>query len=146
MTRGRNTGSVKIINTNIFSDKNPYFPLEQVTRCMILLHFFGLGDVLRRFELEQLTGLNLMGFRPLNLDDLVIWSQKVAKQQHWDADRIHNDVLQLWINQAEEIDEWKVRLKHSPGEVELLAGIGDERSWQRHWESLLRQTPRGDRA
>jgi len=113
---------------------------------MILIHFFGLGHVLRRFELEQLTGLNLMGFRPLNLDDLVIWSEGVAQQQHWDADRIHNDVLQLWINQAEEIDEWKVRLKHSPGEVELLAGIGDERSWQRHWESLLRQTPRGGRA
>ena len=60
---------------------------------MILLHFFGLGDVLRRFELEQLTGLNLMGFRPLNLDDLVIWSQEVALQHQWDADRIHHDVL-----------------------------------------------------
>ena len=54
---------------------------------MILLHFFGLGDVLRRFELEQLTGLNLMGFRPVALDDLVIWSQRVADQQRWDADQ-----------------------------------------------------------
>ena len=113
---------------------------------MILLHFFGLGDVLRRFELEQLTGLNLMGFRPITLDDLVIWSQGVAHQQHWDADRIHHDVLQLWINQAEEIDEWRVRLKQSPANVELLAGIGDDRCWQQHWEGMLRQTPWGGRA
>ncbi len=113
---------------------------------MILLHFFGLGDVLRRFELEQLTGLNLMGFRPLNLDDLVIWSQEVALQHQWDADRIHQDVLRLWINQADDISAWKLRLQHSPGEVELLAGIGDEQSWQRHWERLLRKTPRGGRA
>ena len=69
---------------------------------MILLHFFGLGDVLRRFELEQLTGLNLMGFRPIALDELVIWSQRVADQQRWDAERIHHDVLNLWIDQAEE--------------------------------------------
>ena len=42
---------------------------------MILLHFFGLGDVLRRFELEQITGLTIMGFRPLSLDELMHWSQ-----------------------------------------------------------------------
>ncbi len=36
---------------------------------MILLHFFGLGDLLHRFELEQITGLIIMGFRPLSLDE-----------------------------------------------------------------------------
>ena len=113
---------------------------------MILLHFFGLGDVLRRFELEQLTGLNLMGFRPLALDDLVIWSQRVADQQRWDAERLHHDVLNLWIEQAEEIGVWKQRLQQSPHNVELLAGIGDERTWQQHWECMLRQTPPGERA
>ena len=113
---------------------------------MILLHFFGLGDVLRRFELEQLTGLNLMGVRPIALDELVIWSQRVADQQRWDAERIHHDVLNLWIDQAEEINVWKQRLQQSPADVELLAGIGDEHTWQQHWESMLRQTPPGGRA
>ena len=93
---------------------------------MILLHFFGLGDVLRRFELEQLTGLNLMGFRPLNLDDLVIWSQEVALQHQWDADRIHQDVLRLWINQADDISAWKLRLQHSPGCLLYTSDAADE--------------------
>ena len=112
---------------------------------MILLHFFGLGNVLRRFELEQITGLNLMGFRPLTLDELMIWSQQVASQHHWDIDQIQNDVLNLWIDQANEIRMWKQRLQQSPDEVELLAGIGDEHGWQSHWEEMLRQTPRGNR-
>ena len=112
---------------------------------MILLHFFGLGDVLRRFELEQITGLNLMGFRPVTLDELMIWSQQVATQQHWDSNQIHNDVLKLWIHQADEISTWKKRLLQSPDEVELLAGIGDAQGWQSHWEQMLRQSPRGHR-
>ena len=108
---------------------------------MILLHFFGLGDLLRRFELEQLTGLHLMGFRPITLDDLVLWSQRVADQQHWDSDSVSQDVLNLWVSQADEINAWKHLLQSSPNNIELLAGIGDERSWQQHWEGMLRQTP-----
>ena len=107
---------------------------------MIHLHFFGLGDVLRRFELEQLTGLSLMGFRPVTLDGLVLWSHNVAIQHHWDSESIQRDVLNLWLDKAEEISSWKHRLRHSPEEITLLAGIGDERTWRRHWEFMLRQT------
>ena len=91
---------------------------------MIFLHFFGLGDVLRRFELEQITGLSITGFRPLSLDGLMHWSQNMADQQKWGGKAIPQGV-----NQA-------------PAEVELLAGIGDQHTWRDHWEGLLRQTPR----
>ena len=113
---------------------------------MVLLHFFGLGNGLRRFELEQITGLNLMGFRPVTLDQLVMWSQEVAAQQRWDVERIHNDVVEVWMDQAEEINQWRHRLRQAPHDVQLLAGIGDLHSWQRHWEGMLRQTPPGNRA
>ena len=108
---------------------------------MIHLHFFGLGDVLRRFELEQLTGLTLMGFRPVTLDGLVLWSHHVSTQYNWDSETVQRDVCNLWLAKAEEISVWKQRLQHSPDEMALLAGIGDERTWRQHWESMLRQTP-----
>ena len=109
---------------------------------MILLHFFGLGDVLRRFELEQITGLTIMGFRPLSLDELMHWSQNMADQHHWDGEAIRHDVMSTWLDQAEDITRWRHRLDQAPAEVELLAGIGDQRTWRDHWEGMLRQTPR----
>ena len=109
---------------------------------MILLHFFGFGDVLRRFELAQITGLTIMGFRPLTLDGLMQWSQNIANQQDWDVEAIHQDVMGTWLDQAEDITRWRHRLDQAPAEVELLAGIGDQHTWRDHWEGLLRQTPR----
>ena len=115
---------------------------KKVIRVMILPHFFGLGDVLRRFELEQITGLKLMGFRPLSLDELMHWSQHIADQQCWDAYEIRNNVMSTWLDQAEEISSWRQRLQQAPADVELLAGIGDQHTWRDHWEGMLRQTPR----
>ena len=115
--------------------------MQHAVASMIHLHFFGLGDVLRRFELEQLTGLTLMGFRPVTLDGLVLWSHHVATQHHWDSETVQKDVCNLWLEKAEEISVWRQRLQHSSDEMTLLAGIGDERTWRQHWESMLRQTP-----
>ena len=108
---------------------------------MILLHFFGLGDVLRRFELEQITVLTIMGFRPLSLDELMHWSQNMADQHHWDGEAIRHDVMSTWLDQAEDITRWRHRLDQAPAEVELLAGIGDQHTWRDHWEGMLSQTP-----
>ena len=60
---------------------------------MIFLHFFGLGEVLRRFELEQITGLSITGFRPLSLDGLMHWSQNMDDQHQWDGEAIRQDVI-----------------------------------------------------
>lgn len=109
---------------------------------MILLHFFGLGDVLRRYELEQITGLAIQGFRPLSLDELMHWSQNMADQHQWNGEAIRHDVLSTWLDQAEDITRWRNCLSQAPAEVELLAGIGDQHTWRDHWEGLLRQTPR----
>ena len=81
---------------------------------MILLHFFGLGDVLRRFELEQITGLTIMGFRPLSLDELMQWSQFIGDQHQWDIDSIHQDVMSTWLDQAEDITRWRQRWIRRP--------------------------------
>ena len=65
---------------------------------MIFLHFFGLGDVLRRFELEQITGLSITEFRPFSLNRLMHWSQNMAEQHHWDGEAIRQDVMNTWLD------------------------------------------------
>ena len=109
---------------------------------MIFLHFFGLGDLLRRFVLGQITGLTITGFRPLSLNKLMHWSQNTAYQHHWDGKAIRQDVMSNWLDQAEDITSLRHCLNLAPAEVELLADIGDQHTWRDHCEGLLRQTPR----
>ena len=105
---------------------------------MVFLHFFGFGDAMRRFELEQLTGLSVAGFRPLALDALLVWSQHVADQQHWEVESLQRTVLTSWMERADQIRSWQQQLACSPEQVELVAGLGSHRDWSRHWESMLR--------
>ena len=105
---------------------------------MVFLHFFGLGDPLRRFELEQLTGLAVAGFRPLALDELLVWSDGVARQQHWDVEPLQRTVMTCWLDRAEQIHLWQQQLSTGPEQWEVVAGLGSRGDWQRHWNTMLR--------
>ena len=105
---------------------------------MVFLHFFGFGNTLRQFELEQFTGLTVAGFRPLVLDDLLVWSQHVADQHHWDVEHLQQTVIQSWMDRADQISTWQKQLTACPEDVALVAGLGSQGDWGRHWESMLR--------
>jgi len=105
---------------------------------MVFLHFFGFGDSLRLFELERQTGLVLQGFRPLQLDGVLQWSQAAASQQHWDGELLQQQVMRVWMEKAEQIRVWQARLRQLPQEQVLVAGLGSRGDWGRHWEHLLR--------
>ena len=81
----------------------------------MLLHFFGFGDALRSFELEQQTGLCIRGFRPLQLDGLLYWTQRVARQQHWDHDALQHQVMRLWMERSDQIGRWQAGLESALG-------------------------------
>ena len=70
---------------------------------MVHLHFFGFGDPLCRFSLEQRTGLFVAGFRPLVLDELLAWSQWVARHQHWEIEPLQQMVVHRWMEQDDQI-------------------------------------------
>ena len=111
---------------------------ELKSTSMVFLHFFGMGDPLRRFELEQHTGLCIAGFRPLALDAILDWSGRVAQQQHWDAASIQQMVISAWVDQAAQIQRWQYDLTGEPEQMELVAGLGSRGDWQRHWNAMLR--------
>ena len=112
--------------------------MQTEAKVLVFLHFFGFGDSLRLFELEQQTGLWVCGFRPLQLDGLLQWTQRVASQQHWDHDALQHQVMRLWMERSDQIRRWQAGLQQLPEEQVLVAGLGSHGDWSRHWERMLR--------
>jgi hypothetical protein len=102
-----------------------------------LLQFCGLTDPLQLFYLEQGRGPAFAGFRPFQLDDLLGWSQSIAGQRHWDVEAIQRAVMEAWIERADLIRQWQLRLRDEPADRLVVAGLGTQRDWEERCEQLL---------
>ncbi|NDG75691.1 MAG: hypothetical protein EBX49_10235 [Synechococcaceae bacterium WB8_1B_136] len=107
-----------------------------------LLQLCGVSDPLQLFYLEQrsleLVGPAFAGFRPLQLDDLLAWALDAARQRCWDLELIQHTVMEAWLERAEAIRQWQLRLRDEPGDRVLVAGLGSQRDWERRCEAMLR--------
>lgn len=116
-----------------------------------LVQFCGLSDPLQLFYLEQhsatggtdaapagLHGPAFAGFRPFTLDELLAWALDTARQRSWDLELIQRTVLDVWMERADLIRQWQLRLREEPSDRRLVAGLGTQRDWTRRCESLLR--------
>ncbi len=114
-----------------------------------LLQFCGLSDPLQLFYLEQkglqapadrsaAPGPAFGGLRPFQLDDLLAWALDTARGRCWDGEAIQRLVLDVWMERADVIRQWQLRLREEPPERVLVAGIGTQRDWERRCEDLLR--------
>ena len=102
-----------------------------------LLQFCGVSDPLQLFYLEQTAGPAFGGFRPFQLDDLLAWAQLTAQQRQWDLGAIHNAVLNTWIERADLIRQWQLRLREEPADRLVVAGLGTQHDWEQRCEQLL---------
>jgi hypothetical protein len=117
-----------------------------------LLQFCGVTDPLQLFYLEQRNhsgqsalpraaascGPSFGGFRPFQLDDLLAWALETARGRHWDLDTIQRTVLDVWLERAEVIRQWQLRLREEPADRLLVAGIGTAQDWSLRCERLLK--------
>ncbi|MFM7287165.1 MAG: hypothetical protein ACKO3F_14165 [Cyanobium sp.] len=108
-----------------------------------LLQFCGLSDPLELFYLEQCNsepgnGPAFAGFRPFQLDDLLGWGQRIGQQRHWDLEAIYRAVIEAWMERADLIRQWQLRLREEPADRLLVAGLGTTHDWERRCETLLR--------
>lgn len=118
-----------------------------------LLQFCGVSDPLQLFYLEQRNpqpqacpsaggtlhhGPAFAGFRPFQLDDLLGWALDTARGRHWDREVIQRTVVDVWMERAEVIRQWQVRLREEPADRLLVAGIGTPQDWSLRCERLLR--------
>jgi len=105
-----------------------------------LLQLCGVSDPLQLFYLEQSyvqRGPVFAGFRPFQLDDLLAWSLDVARGRGWDPLMIQGTVLDAWLERAEMIRQWQLRLREEPADRLLVAGLGTQRDWEHRCEVML---------
>lgn len=102
-----------------------------------LLQVCGLSDPLQLFYLEQSAGPAFAGFRPFQLDRLLDWAQLTAQQRHWDLAAIHNAVMSGWMERADLIRQWQLRLQQEPSNRLVVAGLGTQHDWEQRCEQLL---------
>ncbi|MBD2549825.1 hypothetical protein H6G65_09555 [Microcystis elabens FACHB-917] len=114
-----------------------------------LLQFCGLSDPLQLFYLGQKSvaapadgtaapGPIYGGFRPFQLDDLLAWALDTARGRCWDGEVIQRLVIDVWMERADVIRQWQLRLREEPAERVLVAGIGTQRDWEFRCEQMLR--------
>jgi hypothetical protein len=111
-------------------------------RMTYLLQFCGLSDPLQLFYLEQRSngpgsGPAFAGFRPFQLDDLLGWAQETARQRQWDTEQIQRTVLDVWMERADLIRQWQMRLQLEPADRLLVAALGSRHDWRQRCETLL---------
>jgi hypothetical protein len=108
-----------------------------------LLQFCGLSDPLQLFYLEQRSrspeapGPAFAGFRPFQLDDLLAWATSTARGRGWDSAAIERTVIDAWMDRAEVIRQWQLRMRAEPGDRLLVAGLGTQHDWGRRCEQML---------
>jgi hypothetical protein len=118
------------------------------------LQFCGFTDPLQLFYLEQRhlqqrqvgacgpalanPGPVYGGFRPFQLDGLLSWALEAAQGRRWDGEAIQRTVVDAWLEKAEVIRQWQLRLREEPPGRLLVAAIGSRGDWGRHCEALLR--------
>lgn len=107
-----------------------------------LLQLCGVSDPLQLFYLEQSAlapaGPVFAGFRPLQLDALLAWALDAARQRRWDREAIQGTVMQTWLERAEAIRQWQLRLREEPRDRVLVAGLGSQHDWERRCEAMLK--------
>jgi hypothetical protein len=111
-----------------------------------LMQFCGLSDPLQLFYLEQhsqagddaVSGPAFAGFRPFTLDHLLGWALDTAGHRSWDLEGIQRTVLDVWMERADLIRQWQLRLRDEPSDRRLVAALGTQRDWERRCEALLR--------
>lgn len=117
-----------------------------------LLQFCGVSDPLQLFYLEQRNlsapvdpqvppaaiGPAFAGFRPFQLDALLGWALDISRYRHWDREAIQRTVVDVWMERAEVIRQWQVRLREEPADRLVVAGIGTPQDWSFRCERLLR--------
>jgi hypothetical protein len=113
-----------------------------------LMQFCGFSDPLQLFYLEQRCepagtpgaagGLAFAGFRPFTLDELLAWALETARQRSWDREGIQRTVLDVWMERADLIRQWQLRLRDEPSDCRVVAALGTQRDWERRCEELLR--------
>jgi hypothetical protein len=86
---------------------------------------------------QQPSGVEYLGNRKCTLDGFVASVEIISPHRGWDVDRVVDTVISFWLNNSDSILYWKHRLQDAGNENLLVARVGDIKSLQAAFESLL---------
>ena len=86
---------------------------------------------------QQPFGVEYLANRKCTLDGFVASVETVSPGRGWDVDRVVDTVITFWMNNSESVQYWKRRLQDAGSENLLVARVGDIKSLQAAFESLL---------
>ena len=91
----------------------------------------------------QLDTMRVQPGAPAGVGDLIwaatmAWALETASCRQWDPELTQQSVMQAWMERAEAIRQWQLRLRHEPGETQLVTGLGSQRDWEQRCEAMLR--------
>ncbi len=98
------------------------------------LSFFNQQQELRQ---QQPIGVEYLANRKCTLDAFVASVETVSPKRGWDVDRAVDTVISFWMNNSDSIQYWKRRLQDAGRENLLVARVGDIKSLQAAFETLL---------
>lgn len=106
----------------------------------------GVSSILTFFNQQQELlqqqpppGVEYLGNRKCTLDGFVQSVETVSPNRGWDVDRVVDTVIGYWMHNSDSIHYWKQRLQDAGSENLLIARVGDIKSLQAAFESLLGQ-------
>ncbi|CEJ44452.1 hypothetical protein [Umezakia ovalisporum] len=82
-------------------------------------------------------GVEYLSTHKCTLDALLESVEPLPVKRGWNTEQVRDAVVQFWVNNAESIRYWKVRLIDAGHENILIARLADITSLQAEFESLL---------
>ena len=68
---------------------------------------------------------------------LLVWAGGIATQRQWDLEAIHQAVMGAWLERADLIRQWQLRLREEPADRLVVAGLGSQHDWEQRCEAML---------
>jgi hypothetical protein len=99
-----------------------------------ILSFFNQQQELQK---HQPIGVEYLGNRKCTLDSFVASVETVSPSRGWDVEIVVDTVINFWMQNSDSIQYWKRRLQDAGSENLLIARVGDIKSLQAAFESLL---------
>ena len=107
-------------------------------------NIIGVSPIWQFFNHQQQTitqpsqqGIEYLSTHRCTLDALLERVEPLPVKWGWNNEQVRDTVVQFWLNNAESIRYWKVRLIDAGNESILVSRLADITSLQAEFESLL---------
>jgi hypothetical protein len=102
-----------------------------------VIHFFNHQQSVS--QKSTTPGVEYLGSFTCTLDAVLDVMEPVTLKNGWERDQAVNTVIQFWVNNADRIHYWKLRLRDAGTQSLMVSRLGTARSLRNEFERLFTQ-------